>query len=87
MRHSFLLVALLVIVGFPAYAEMYKWVDEKGTVHFTDDRSNIPEKYQSNASPGNRRRKSLVLKKKKNDHPFLLLKSLLSRKDLKSPSK
>jgi clan AA aspartic protease (TIGR02281 family) len=28
---------------------MYKWVDEKGTVHFTDDLSNIPEKYQESA--------------------------------------
>jgi len=28
---------------------MYKWVDEKGTVHFTDDPSNIPEKYRQDA--------------------------------------
>jgi clan AA aspartic protease (TIGR02281 family) len=28
---------------------MYKWVDEKGTVHFTDDLSNIPEKYRQEA--------------------------------------
>jgi len=26
--------------------ETYQWVDEKGTVHFTDDLSQIPEKYQ-----------------------------------------
>jgi hypothetical protein len=26
--------------------EIYQWVDEKGTVHFTDDFSQIPEKYQ-----------------------------------------
>ena len=25
--------------------EMYRWTDEKGTVHFTDDRSKIPKKY------------------------------------------
>lgn len=53
MRHAFLFVILLVISGFPAYAEMYKWVDEKGTVHFTDDRSKIPEKYQSDAESRN----------------------------------
>lgn len=47
MRYILLLVILLVIVGSPAYAEMYKWVDEKGTVHFTDDFSKIPEKYRS----------------------------------------
>jgi hypothetical protein len=28
-----------------AHAEIYKWVDEKGTVHFTEDPSTIPEKY------------------------------------------
>jgi clan AA aspartic protease (TIGR02281 family) len=28
---------------------MYKWVDERGTVHFTDDLSKIPEKYQEDA--------------------------------------
>jgi aspartyl protease family protein len=31
------------------YGEMYKWVDEKGTVHFTDDLSKIPEKYRPEA--------------------------------------
>jgi len=49
MRHAFLLIILLVIVGSPAYAEVYKWVDEKGTVHFTDDFSKIPEKYRPDA--------------------------------------
>jgi len=49
MRHAFLFVILFVIAGYPAYAEMYRWVDEKGTVHFTDEPSQIPEKYQSNA--------------------------------------
>lgn len=26
--------------------EVYRWVDEKGTVHFTDDLGQVPEKYQ-----------------------------------------
>ena len=30
-------------------AEMYKWVDEKGTVHFGDDLSKIPEKHRPDA--------------------------------------
>ncbi len=46
MRYVFLLVILLLIAVSPAYGEMYKWVDEKGTIHFTDDLSKIPEKYQ-----------------------------------------
>jgi len=49
MRQAFLLVLLLAMVGSHAYAEMYKWVDEKGTLHFTDDFSKIPEKYQPDA--------------------------------------
>jgi hypothetical protein len=31
----------------PSHAEeIYKWVDEKGTVHFSEDESNVPEKYR-----------------------------------------
>jgi chromosome segregation ATPase len=29
-----------------SFAEVYKWVDEKGVVHFTDDIIQIPEKYR-----------------------------------------
>ena len=27
-------------------AEIYKWIDEKGTVHFTEDPATIPDKYR-----------------------------------------
>lgn len=37
---------LFLFVGSPAYGDVYKWVDEKGTLHFTDDLSKIPEKYR-----------------------------------------
>ncbi len=48
MMRSILLAAIVLIgLTLPAGAEMYKWVDEKGTVHFTDDPSMIPEKYRS----------------------------------------
>lgn len=30
-------------------AEYYKWVDQKGNVHFTDDMSSIPEEYRDEA--------------------------------------
>jgi hypothetical protein len=49
MQKKVLIAALtisLLIIPFPVYAEVYKWVDEKGTVHFTDDNSRIPEKYE-----------------------------------------
>jgi hypothetical protein len=29
--------------SFPAHAEIYKWVDEKGKVHFTNDPSLVPQ--------------------------------------------
>jgi hypothetical protein len=45
---------LLLAVGFlmiPLFihAEVYKWTDDKGTIHFTDDNSNMPEKYLPHA--------------------------------------
>jgi len=48
MKKTVLIAALtisLLIIPFLVHAEVYKWVDEKGTVHFTDDNSRIPEKY------------------------------------------
>jgi len=46
MNKAFFLLTILIALALPASAEMYKWVDEKGTVHFTDDISSIPEKYR-----------------------------------------
>ncbi len=46
MNRILLLMTILVALALPAGAEMYKWVDDKGTVHFTDDLSSIPEKYR-----------------------------------------
>ena len=46
MKTVFFLVTILMVLALPAAAEMYKLVDEKGTVHFTDDISSIPEKYR-----------------------------------------
>ncbi len=46
----FLLLFIMMVVLVPSsHGEMYKWVDEKGTVHFTDDLSSIPEKYRQDA--------------------------------------
>jgi clan AA aspartic protease (TIGR02281 family) len=49
MNKTFLILTILMALALPASAEMYKWVDEKGTVHFTDDISSIPEKYREGA--------------------------------------
>ncbi|MDP2970262.1 MAG: retroviral-like aspartic protease family protein [Deltaproteobacteria bacterium] len=40
---------ILILIVTPCYGEMYKWVDEKGTLHFADDLSKVPEKYRSDA--------------------------------------
>lgn len=42
----FILVAMIVLPLIAGSQEIYQWVDEKGTVHFTDDFGQIPEKYQ-----------------------------------------
>ncbi|MGQ9646655.1 MAG: DUF4124 domain-containing protein [Thermodesulfobacteriota bacterium] len=40
----FILITLLTAAL--SHAEVYKWVDEKGSVHFTDDMTQVPEKYR-----------------------------------------
>jgi len=46
MRIMLIFLILLTFV-FPAYgANIYKWVDEKGVVNFTDDFNNVPSAYR-----------------------------------------
>ena len=48
MRNNVLITVFIIsflTIPFLIHAEVYKWVDDKGTIHFTDDYSNIPEKY------------------------------------------
>ncbi len=37
----------LLTISLLVHGEVYKWIDDKGDVHFTDDYSSIPEKYRS----------------------------------------
>mgnify|MGYP006270071921 FL=1 len=46
MKKAILPFFIVIVLVSPSYGEMYKWVDEKGTVHFTDDVSTIPEKFR-----------------------------------------
>ena len=41
------LTLLLFSLVCPALAETFRWVDEAGGVHFSDDFARIPEKYRS----------------------------------------
>jgi hypothetical protein len=38
-----------LFVGGISFAEVYKWVDEKGVIYFTDDIMQVPEKYRPKA--------------------------------------
>jgi len=46
-------MVLLILIGLILYCavswgqEIYQWTDEKGTLHFTDDMSLIPERYRN----------------------------------------
>ncbi len=43
---TLILILLFVFTATLSYAQVYKWVDEKGIIHFTDDMTQIPEKYR-----------------------------------------
>jgi len=43
------LAFLLLALTSPALADIYRWVDEGGVIHFTDDLSSIPEKNRRQA--------------------------------------
>jgi len=40
------ILALSLAFVAPALADIYRWEDESGVIHFTDDPSSIPEKYR-----------------------------------------
>jgi len=48
MRAWVLMAALMMFLpDAPSYAkEVYKWVDEKGTIHFSEDESNVPGEHR-----------------------------------------
>ena len=46
MTNRILFLLFFIFLTEFAFAEVYKWVDERGVVHFTDDIIQIPEKYR-----------------------------------------
>jgi hypothetical protein len=42
----FFLIGIVLASSLVSAQEIYRWVDEKGSIHFTDDPSLIPEKYR-----------------------------------------
>jgi clan AA aspartic protease (TIGR02281 family) len=49
VKGAIFFIVILIVFTSPAYGEMYKWVDERGTLHFADDLSKVPEKYRPDA--------------------------------------
>ena len=51
MMRTFLIIGLALSclwVSTPAHAKIYKWVDEKGKVHFTNDPTKVPKTTDTN---------------------------------------
>jgi len=47
MKKSLFAIAIILFFFQVSFAQVYKWIDEKGVTHFTDDSTQVPEKYQS----------------------------------------
>ena len=60
MKRLVLVFAGVLFLSLPAYADVYRWVDENGIENFTDAEWNIPEKY---------RKKAVVTREKKTAPP------------------
>lgn len=53
MKRLYTVLAAALFFSSPGYsfaADILRWVDEKGVVHFTDNLHNIPEKFRAGAS-------------------------------------
>ena len=49
MKQILIIVLFILFISEISFAEVYKWVDEKGVVHFTDDILQVPERYRPKA--------------------------------------
>ena len=46
MKGAFLIMAILLFASAGRTGEVWRWVDERGVVHFTDSPDSVPEKYR-----------------------------------------
>ena len=49
MKKLLFIVLFILLTSQVSFAQVYKWVDEKGVTHFTDDMTQLPEKYRPKA--------------------------------------
>lgn len=47
MKRTILISTLILGSALFAAGETYKWTDDRGVIHFSDDNSNIPRRYRS----------------------------------------
>lgn len=50
-RAAIATLAFLSLLAADSRADIYRWEDEAGTVHFTDDLSNVPAAFRGKAKP------------------------------------
>jgi hypothetical protein len=50
MKQLLLLMVLLLLVSNAAYGQLYEWIDDRGSVNFTDNPDRIPAKYRNSAT-------------------------------------
>lgn len=46
-----LLASVLIFAAVPAYSQTFQWLDDNGTVNFSDNRASIPLQYRKKAVP------------------------------------
>jgi len=46
MKQRLFIILLIFLISQVSFAQVYKWVDEKGVTHLTDDMTQVPEKYR-----------------------------------------
>jgi len=51
MKPILLLMVLLLVISNTAYGQLYEWIDDSGSVNFTDDPDKIPAKYRNRVKP------------------------------------
>ncbi len=49
MKRILFVILLVLFLSDLSFAEVYRWVDDRGVVYFTDDVNQVPEKYRPNA--------------------------------------
>ena len=49
MKRTPFIILFIFLISQVSFAQVYKWVDEKGVTHFTDDITQVPEKYRPKA--------------------------------------